>query len=70
MTWCQYGGRIVIHHAKLINMSVCQLISNQINMGESLVMSEKITTFVLSVVKSETGSTERQVAEGGLQPAL
>jgi hypothetical protein len=46
------------------------LISFTINMGESLVVSNIIRTFVLSVVKTETGSTERQVAEGGLQPAL
>jgi len=56
-----------------INLSTCQdvmLITNRINMGESLVVSDIIRTFVLSVVKTETGSTERQVAEGGLQPAL
>ena len=33
-------------------------------MGESLVMSIIITTFVLSVVHTETGSTERQGRRG------
>ena len=45
-------------------------ITHGINMGECLVVSYIIRTFVLSVVNTETGSTIGFVAEGGLRPAL
>ena len=64
------SGREVINRAKLINMSMCHVHfyscvnTNSITMGIILnsgkiylVVSDIIRTFVLSVVKSETGST-------------
>ena len=63
-------GNEWLPHAKLINMSMCHVHfyscvnTNSITMGIILnggkiylAVSDKIRTFVLSVVKSETGST-------------
>jgi hypothetical protein len=61
MTWYQlfitHGGIKLSTVPNLLTCLCVMFITHRINMGECLVASYIIRTFVLSVVKSETGST-------------